>query len=80
MTNDFLREILDGRTPCAPTDAETYGFDVDPSWFYPTHVSRSEELIAEAAELSRRGMPIDIDVVNEDLPRWVKLFRDGPVA
>jgi beta-aspartyl-dipeptidase (metallo-type) len=59
----ILREVLDH-------------FDVEPSWFYPTHVSRSEALIAEAAELSRRGMPIDIDVVEEDLPRWVRIFRD----
>ena len=49
-------------------------FDVEPSWLYPTHVERSEKLMLEAIAL--RGMPIDIDVVDEDIVRWVKFYRD----
>lgn len=51
-------------------------FDVEPSWFYPTHVERNEALIAEAIELSRRGMPIDVDVYEEDLVQWVRFHRE----
>ena len=42
----------------------------------PTHVNRNEELFAEAVELTRRGIAVDMDVVEEDLPRWLRLF-DG---
>ncbi|HEX8172696.1 MAG TPA: amidohydrolase family protein [Thermoanaerobaculia bacterium] len=43
---------------------------------HPTHVNRNEGLLAEAAELTRRGVAVDFDVVEEDLPRWWRLF-DG---
>ncbi|HEX8694629.1 MAG TPA: amidohydrolase family protein [Longimicrobium sp.] len=62
-----LREALDG-------------FSVEPGWFYPTHVARSEELMEEAADLAKKGMPVDIDVVEEDLPKWLRFYLDhgGP--
>jgi len=43
---------------------------------HPTHVNRNEGLLAEAAELTRKGVPVDLDVVEEDLPRWMRAF-DG---
>lgn len=62
-----LREVLEG-------------FDVEPSWIYATHVERTEALMDEAIDLARRGMPCDIDVVERDLHRWVRWWRDhgGP--
>jgi len=42
----------------------------------PTHVNRNEELFADAVELTRRGVACDLDVVEEDLPRWLRLY-DG---
>jgi imidazolonepropionase-like amidohydrolase len=39
-------------------------------------VNRNEELFAEAVELTRRGVAVDCDVVEEDLGRWLRLF-DG---
>ncbi|HYR29203.1 MAG TPA: amidohydrolase family protein, partial [Thermoanaerobaculia bacterium] len=43
---------------------------------HPTHVNRNEGLLAEAAELTRHGVAVDLDVVEEDLPRWLRAF-DG---
>jgi beta-aspartyl-dipeptidase (metallo-type) len=46
------------------------GFDVEPSWFYATHVERTEKLMDEAIALAKRGMPCEVDVVERDLHRW----------
>jgi beta-aspartyl-dipeptidase (metallo-type) len=56
------------------------GFDVEPSWFYATHIERTEKLMDEALELAKQGMPCDVDVVERDLHRWVRYWRDhgGP--
>lgn len=55
-------------------------FDVEPGWFYVTHVERSEKLMDEAVELAQRGMPCDVDVVERDLHRWLRYWREhgGP--
>lgn len=59
----LLRQLLDDfRTP--------------PETIYPTHVERSEQLMDEAIELTRRGCFVDIDVVNEDLEKWVTYYFD----
>lgn len=57
-----LREVLELGVPAAA--------------LHPTHVNRNEELLREAAELTRRGVAVDLDLVEEDLPRWWRLF-DG---
>ncbi|HYG76264.1 MAG TPA: amidohydrolase family protein [Planctomycetota bacterium] len=49
---------------------------IEPQCLYPTHIQRSRDLMAEAVELSRRGAMIDIDTVDEDLPRCLKMFRE----
>jgi len=43
---------------------------------HPTHVNRNEELFREAVELTRRGVAVDLDVVDENLDHWWRLF-DG---
>jgi beta-aspartyl-dipeptidase (metallo-type) len=55
-------------------------FHVQPEWLYVTHVERSEALMREAIELAEKGAAVDIDVVEEDLLRWVRFYRenDGP--
>lgn len=50
--------------------------DVEPEWLYPTHITRSEELMLEAIELANRGSFVDIDTVEEDLPKWLKFYKD----
>lgn len=51
--------------------------NVKPEWLYPTHITRSEELMREAIELAARGSFVDIDTVNEDLPKWVKFYEEN---
>lgn len=49
-------------------------YNIPAEWLYPTHVERSEELMIEAIELAKRGAFIDIDVVEEDLAKWLKFY------
>ena len=49
---------------------------IEPGLLYPTHVERNQPLMAEAVEISKRGVTIDIDVVERDLPKWLKFFLD----
>ena len=49
--------------------------DAHADWLYPTHITRSEELMLEAIELAARGSFVDIDTVNEDLPQWLRFYR-----
>jgi beta-aspartyl-dipeptidase (metallo-type) len=49
--------------------------DVAPEWLYPTHITRNEELMLEAIELAGRGSFVDIDTVNEDLPKWIRFYQ-----
>lgn len=65
----------------APLRTVLDDFDVEAGWFYPTHVERSETLLGEAIHLAQRGgMPFDVDVVERDLYRWLRYWRDhgGP--
>lgn len=50
-------------------------FDVEAGWFYPTHLDRNDELLREAVDLNRRGMPVDLDLFEENLPKWIRLFQ-----
>jgi beta-aspartyl-dipeptidase (metallo-type) len=51
--------------------------DAKPEWLYPTHITRSEELMLEAIELANRGSFVDIDTVEEDLAKWLKFYQDN---
>jgi beta-aspartyl-dipeptidase (metallo-type) len=51
--------------------------DVQPDWLFPTHITRSEELMLEAIELASRGSFVNIDTVDEDLPKWLKFYREN---
>jgi beta-aspartyl-dipeptidase (metallo-type) len=58
----IVRELLDLGVPAAA--------------LHPTHVNRNDELFQEAVELTRRGVACDLDVVEENLGRWLHLY-DG---
>lgn len=49
---------------------------IEPALLYPAHVHRNETLVAEAADLSRRGSFVDMDTLEDGLGRWVKLFLE----
>jgi beta-aspartyl-dipeptidase (metallo-type) len=63
-----------GRLKPLRTLVENY--PVRAEWLYPTHVERSEELMREAIELARQGAFVDVDVVEEDLAKWLRFYRD----
>ena len=53
-------------------------FEVDPCWYYVTHISRSDALLREAVEMAAAGATCDIDTVEGDLHEWVtKWFDEG---
>jgi beta-aspartyl-dipeptidase (metallo-type) len=58
----IVREMLDLGIPAAALQ--------------PTHVNRNPELFAEAIELTRRGVTVDLDLVDEDLIDWLRRY-DG---
>lgn len=62
-----LRDLLDN-------------FTVEPEWLYATHVERSRKLMEEAVDLAKRGAAVDIDTVEEDLHKWLRMYLDkgGP--
>jgi beta-aspartyl-dipeptidase (metallo-type) len=68
--------VGDERSRLAPLRALLDDYDIDPSLIYPTHVERNATLMEEAIELTRRGVTIDVDVVERDLARWVRFFAD----
>ena len=61
----IIRELLDLGIPAAALQ--------------PTHVNRNEDLLKEAAALTKHGVAVDLDVVEEDLPRWLRAF-DGDLS
>jgi beta-aspartyl-dipeptidase (metallo-type) len=56
---------------------ELLDFGVPAAAIHPTHVNRNEELFREAIELTRRGVAVDLDVVERDLTHWLRLFSDA---
>ena len=52
-------------------------YDIKPEWLYPTHITRSEELMTEAIELAKHGSFVDIDTVDEDLPKQFRFYLDN---
>src|SRR5438270_8376663 len=57
----LIRELLDN-------------YDVQPGSIHLTHIDRSPELMDEAVALAARGVRVDIDTVDEDLPHWLAYF------
>jgi beta-aspartyl-dipeptidase (metallo-type) len=55
-------------------------FDIKPEWLFPTHIQRSKELMDEAIAFAIEGMPVNIDVVDEDAAKWTRYYleRGGP--
>jgi beta-aspartyl-dipeptidase (metallo-type) len=52
-------------------------YRIAPESLYPTHVERTKELMSEAVKLTRRGVTVDIDTVEQDSAKWVRFFFDN---
>lgn len=73
--------VGEGKGMLAPLIRVLDEFEVEADWFYPTHVERSEALMGQAIHLAQKGgMGVDVDVVERDLHRWLRYWRDhgGP--
>ncbi|MFL6451093.1 MAG: amidohydrolase family protein [Bryobacteraceae bacterium] len=51
-------------------------YEIEPRSLYPTHMDRSEELMVEAIELSHRGVTVDLDTVDGELPRSMSFYLE----
>jgi beta-aspartyl-dipeptidase (metallo-type) len=51
-------------------------FDVDPCWYYITHIGRSEALMREGIQLAAEGAACDIDTSEGELHKWVRFWLD----
>jgi beta-aspartyl-dipeptidase (metallo-type) len=51
-------------------------YHAPPQSLYPTHVGRNEALLAEAVELTRAGVSVNLDVVENDLPERLRFYLD----
>lgn len=60
----------------APLRALVDDFAIPPRWLYPAHVQRNGALLDEAIALARRGSYVCLDVVERDLSRWVRHWRE----
>jgi beta-aspartyl-dipeptidase (metallo-type) len=69
--------VGDGRGRLKPLRALIDDYEINPALIYPTHVERNEELMHEAIELAGRGSYVDIDTVEQDLPRWLRFYLDN---
>ncbi|RYZ65179.1 MAG: beta-aspartyl-peptidase, partial [Proteobacteria bacterium] len=56
-----LREMLDQ-------------YDIRPEFLYPTHVERTPSLLKEAADITHRGVPVDMDTCEEETVRELAQF------
>jgi beta-aspartyl-dipeptidase (metallo-type) len=50
--------------------------EIDPSCLYPSHVERTPELLREAAEITGRGVTVDVDTVGNDLAQSLEVFLE----
>jgi beta-aspartyl-dipeptidase (metallo-type) len=50
--------------------------EIAPSCLYPSHVERTPELLREAAEITRRGVTVDVDTVGNDLAQSFEVFLE----
>lgn len=55
---------------------EVLEFGVPAAALHPTHVNRNDDLFRDAMELTKRGVTIDLDVVEENLTHWLSMY-DG---
>jgi beta-aspartyl-dipeptidase (metallo-type) len=66
-----------GRQRLACLHALLNQHEVTPAAIYATHINRTPELLSDAIGLGRRGAFVDLDTVDEDLPPWLRRYRDG---
>src|SRR5204863_5302674 len=56
-------------------------YAVQCEWLYPTHVHRTKQLLGEAIQLANEGAFVDMDVVEENIAKWLPVYLEngGPL-
>jgi beta-aspartyl-dipeptidase (metallo-type) len=56
-------------------------YDIPIQYLYPTHITRSPELLKDAVKLAKRGAFVDMDIVEENLADCLHAYQadDGPM-
>ena len=52
-------------------------YDIKADWLFPTHIQRTKELMDEAIAFAIDGMPVNIDIVEEDAAKWTKYYLEA---
>ena len=60
----------------APLRSLLDDYGIEPETLYPSHVHRTDELLKEAVDLSRRGSFVDMDAAQENLAEKVREFLE----
>jgi beta-aspartyl-dipeptidase (metallo-type) len=68
--------VGDEPTGLAPLRSLLDDYHVDPALLYPTHVERHQRLMHEAVAITKRGVTVDVDVVERDLGKWLRFYVD----
>ena len=68
--------VGEGKRRLACLRALIADFDVPARTLFPIHVDRSRPLLEEAVALAGAGAAGSMDTVEDDLPRWLTLYRD----
>ncbi|HEX2913001.1 MAG TPA: beta-aspartyl-peptidase [Chloroflexia bacterium] len=53
---------------------DSSSFEIPPEYLYPTHITRSHELLDEAIQLAGRGSFVDMDTTEEDLAENLRYY------
>jgi len=72
--------IGEAKTRLAPLHQLLDRYPFEPHHIYPTHITRSRELLDEAIALAQRGCHVDMDVVDPGVGKWMRYYLEhgGP--
>jgi beta-aspartyl-dipeptidase (metallo-type) len=52
-------------------------YDIPIQYLYPTHITRSPELLKDAIKLAKRGAYVDMDIIEENLADCLHAYQEG---
>jgi len=68
--------VGEGESRLAPLRKILDEFDIEASWLYPTHVSRTTKLLDEAIALTKLGAHVDVDTVDTGLAGTIRYYLE----
>jgi beta-aspartyl-dipeptidase (metallo-type) len=68
--------VGEGRKQLSMLKALMDEYDIPAKCIYPTHITRTPELLDDAIALTKRGSFVDMDIVEENLADCLNLYRE----